>query len=82
MLDELAAALAHELNQPVTAILSNAQAAHRFIADEAIEVDELHDPRRQTRRWRDPEPACDVSNTLIASEAACLNDIIREVQSS
>ena len=41
MLGELAAALAHELNQPLTAILSNAQAARRFIADGAIEVDEL-----------------------------------------
>ena len=34
MLGEMAAALAHELNQPLTAILSNAQAARRFIAKE------------------------------------------------
>ena len=31
---ELAASLAHELNQPLTAILSNAQAAQRFLADD------------------------------------------------
>ena len=32
MLGEMAAALAHELNQPLTAILSNVQAAQRFLA--------------------------------------------------
>jgi len=32
MLGELSGALAHELNQPLTAILSNAQAAQRFLA--------------------------------------------------
>ena len=32
MMGELAASLAHELNQPLTAILSNAQAAQRFLA--------------------------------------------------
>jgi PAS domain S-box-containing protein len=40
-LGELATALAHELNQPLAAILSNAQAARRFTADGAIEPDEL-----------------------------------------
>lgn len=33
MLGELSGGIAHELNQPLTAILSNAQAAQRFIAD-------------------------------------------------
>ena len=37
-LGELSAALAHELNQPLAAILSNAQAALRFLAHE------VHDP--------------------------------------
>jgi C4-dicarboxylate-specific signal transduction histidine kinase len=32
MLGELSGAIAHELNQPLTAILSNAQAAQRFLA--------------------------------------------------
>jgi PAS domain S-box-containing protein len=38
---ELAASLAHELNQPLTAILSNAQAAQRFMAHEPANIDEL-----------------------------------------
>lgn len=41
MLGELTAALAHELNQPLTAILSNAQAARRFIASREMDPDEL-----------------------------------------
>ena len=40
-LGELAATLTHELNQPLAAILSNAQAARRFIVDGVIEPDEL-----------------------------------------
>jgi two-component system sensor kinase FixL len=39
---ELAASLAHELNQPLTAILSNAQAAQRFLAAEPGNVGEMH----------------------------------------
>jgi PAS domain S-box-containing protein len=38
---ELAASLAHELNQPLTAILSNAQAAQRFLAANPADVEEL-----------------------------------------
>ncbi len=40
-LGELAATLTHELNQPLAAILSNAQAARRFLADGAIDAAEL-----------------------------------------
>lgn len=40
---ELSAALAHELNQPLTAILSNAQAAQRFLAGDTPDLDELRD---------------------------------------
>jgi PAS domain S-box-containing protein len=40
---ELSASLAHELNQPLTAILSNAQAAQRFLATGPADVDELHE---------------------------------------
>ena len=36
---ELAASLAHELNQPLTAILSNAQAARRLLASDAPDLD-------------------------------------------
>ena len=34
--------LAHELNQPLTAILSNAQTARRYLASETPEMDEIH----------------------------------------
>jgi signal transduction histidine kinase len=41
ILGELAAALAHELNQPLTAILSNAQAARRFIRNGTVDLNEF-----------------------------------------
>lgn len=41
MLGELAGSLAHELNQPLTAILSNAQAAQRFLAQSPPRVDQI-----------------------------------------
>jgi PAS domain S-box-containing protein len=41
MLGELSGSLAHELNQPLTAILSNAQAAQRFLARPEIDRAEL-----------------------------------------
>ena len=40
---ELAASLAHELNQPLTAILSNAQAALRFMAAKPLDLDEVRE---------------------------------------
>ena len=40
---ELAASLAHELNQPLTAILSNAQAALRFLARNPAELEEVRE---------------------------------------
>ena len=43
MLGELSGALAHELNQPLTAILSNAQAAQRFLAHDPPVLAELRD---------------------------------------
>ena len=41
MLGELSGSLAHELNQPLTSILSNAQAAQRFLAREDADLHEL-----------------------------------------
>lgn len=38
---ELTASLAHELNQPLTSILSNAQAAIRFIKSDRVDMKEL-----------------------------------------
>jgi len=53
-LGELAGSLAHELNQPLTAILSNAQAAQRFITMEPVNLLEvreiLHDLVQDTHR--------------------------------
>jgi PAS domain S-box-containing protein len=43
MMGELAAALAHELNQPLTAIMSNAQAARRFLNGPGLDLDELRE---------------------------------------
>jgi C4-dicarboxylate-specific signal transduction histidine kinase len=43
MLGELSGSLAHELNQPLTAILSNAQAAQRFLGHENVDLDEVRD---------------------------------------
>ena len=40
---ELAASLAHELNQPLTAILSNAQAAQRFMAANPPDLQEVQE---------------------------------------
>jgi PAS domain S-box-containing protein len=43
MLGELSGSLAHELNQPLTAILSNAQAAQRFLAHDNTDLNEVRD---------------------------------------
>ncbi len=47
---ELAGSLAHELNQPLTAILSNAQAAQRFMAADAIDLTEVRETLRDVVR--------------------------------
>jgi PAS domain S-box-containing protein len=43
ILGELSGALAHELNQPLAAILSNAQAAQRMLAREPVDLTELRE---------------------------------------
>jgi signal transduction histidine kinase/ABC-type uncharacterized transport system substrate-binding protein len=42
-LGELTASIAHELKQPLTAILSNSQAALRFLSQDAPDLNEVHD---------------------------------------
>lgn len=42
-LGELTASIAHELNQPLAAILSNAQAGRRLLAAEAPEIDQVQE---------------------------------------
>jgi two-component system sensor kinase FixL len=41
MMGELAASLAHELSQPLTAVISNVQAAQRFMSKGPMDTDEL-----------------------------------------
>lgn len=43
LLTELSGSLAHELNQPLAAILANAQAASRFLARNSPDLDEIRD---------------------------------------
>ena len=56
-LGELAGTMAHELNQPLTAALANAQAAGRLLADEPPAIDEARNAMNavaaQTRRAAD-----------------------------
>lgn len=47
-LGELAAGLAHELNQPLTAVLTGAQAASRLLADEPPEIETARKAMTQT----------------------------------
>ncbi|MCH8154561.1 MAG: PAS domain S-box protein, partial [Proteobacteria bacterium] len=42
-LGELAGSIAHEINQPLTAIVTNAQASRRFLAKDSPNLDELSD---------------------------------------
>ena len=42
-LDALASAIAHEVNQPLTAILSNAQAALRFLKSDQPDIEEVRE---------------------------------------
>lgn len=57
IMGELSASMAHELNQPLTAILSNAQAAQRFMASGTADMNEfreiLKDIAYDTTRARD-----------------------------
>ena len=43
---ELSGALAHELAQPLTAMLSNAEAAQRMLGQQPIDIEEVRDPVR------------------------------------
>jgi C4-dicarboxylate-specific signal transduction histidine kinase len=85
LLGELSASMAHELNQPLTAILANSQAAQRFMANGEPDLGEfreiLKDIASDTTRARDV-----IRNlrTLVkkgdfSPVALDLNDIISEV---
>ena len=64
ILGELATALAHELNQPLTAILSNAQAARRFMDAGSVDPVELREILEDV--IRDDKRAGDIIHRLRA----------------
>jgi C4-dicarboxylate-specific signal transduction histidine kinase len=85
MLGELAATLAHELSRPLAAILSNAQAAHRFLTMESPQLggvrealdDVMVDARRAAellQRLRALAKKTDAKRTVFD-----MNEMIREV---
>lgn len=47
-LGELAAGMAHELNQPLTAVLANTQAASRMLAEEQVDLSEVRQALQQS----------------------------------
>jgi PAS domain S-box-containing protein len=82
---ELTASLAHELNQPLSAIISNAQASRRFLAGEEPDVQELREALQDI--IEDGKRAADVIRGLrallqkgdIERRILDLNEVIREV---
>jgi len=84
-LGELSASTAHELNQPLTAILSNAQAAQRFLAAGSLDMNELReilaDIVSDTARARDVilHVRKLVKKTDPEVERVDLNEIVRQV---
>ncbi len=84
-LGELSSALAHELNQPLTAILSNAQAAQRFLAQDKCDPGEIREILKDI--VADDQRASEVIRrlrTLLKKgeshlEALDVNELVREV---
>ncbi|QSQ19431.1 nodulation protein V [Pyxidicoccus parkwayensis] len=84
-LGELAASLAHELNQPLAAILSNAQAARRLLNATPAELDEVREALGDI--ISDDKRAGEVIHRMRAllkwgeprQELHSLNDLVREV---
>ena len=85
VLGELAAALAHEINQPLTSILANAQAARRFIAggnaDPAEILNILDDIIRDDKRAGEVirNLRAMLSGSPARHEPTCLNELVTEV---
>ena len=81
---ELAMALSHEINQPITAILCNAEAARRFLSHPAPDMDELRNILDDI--IRDDRRAGEVIERMRAlvkketprREMVVLNDAVRE----
>ena len=84
-LGEMVATLAHELNQPLGAILSNAQAGRRFLADNQIDPQELRaildDIVRDDKRAGGviQNLRAMVSKRPAVRETCTFNELVREV---
>jgi len=84
-LGELTASIAHEINQPLTAIVNNANAGLRWLSGEAPDIDETRETIR--RILRDGNRASDVISRMRAlfkkapmtKERFDLNEAIEEV---
>jgi two-component system, LuxR family, sensor kinase FixL len=84
---EFSSSLAHELTHPLTAILSNAQAAQRFLAHDHVDLDEvreiLNDIVTQDQRAGDVIQRLRLLLKKGEPEAYCadvdLNEVIRDV---
>jgi signal transduction histidine kinase/ABC-type uncharacterized transport system substrate-binding protein len=82
---ELTASLAHELGQPLTAILSNAEAAQRLLESDTADLEEVQAILRDI--VEDDQRACDVISRLrsllkrgpVERVALDLNEVTREV---
>ena len=82
---ELTASLAHELGQPLTAILSNAEAAQRLLESDRADLDEVQAILQDI--VADDQRACEVISRLrgllkrgpLARAALDLNEVTREV---
>ncbi|MDD5321468.1 MAG: ATP-binding protein [Methylococcales bacterium] len=85
MLGELSGALAHQLNQPLAAILSNAQAALRFLAPDAEALNEVRNILEDI--VADDKRASDVIQRLrlllrkdeVQSQPVDVNKVVRKV---
>ncbi len=82
MMGELTTALAHEINQPLTAILSNAEAAQRFLSQASPDISEvrqiLEDIVRDDRRANDVvrKVRALVKKEKVHAEPLDLNEVI------
>jgi PAS domain S-box-containing protein len=82
---ELTASLAHELNQPLTAILSNARAALRFLQSDRLDLAELREILQDIAN--DDKRASDIIRGVrsmlkqeeIEQETISINDVLRDM---
>jgi len=85
MMGELAVSIAHEVNQPLSGIVSNASACLRWLAGDSPDLDEVREATRDI--VRDGKRAGEViariraltKRAAVAREKLDLNEIIREI---